>query len=569
MPKIETGEGLFFKLLGEELDDAALEALLPVAKAELDGRADGVIKFELNDTNRPDLWSAAGLARALRAYRTGAVTLYDFFSSKEESLDTADRVLVCHKEARAVRPYCLGFAAEGGPVTDDILKALIQTQEKICSNYGRKRRTIAMGIYRSDLITYPVHYTGADPDKTRFVPLGSGEEMSLREMTVRHPKGIEFGKIVAGSPVFPYLHDDKGQALSFPPVINSARIGAVEVGDENLFVEVSGTRLADLLLAIAVVACDMADLGFRILPLKVRFEEETPFGKEIAVPYYFQEPAGCLKADIGKVSGLELSDDEIRAALRRMGIHCVVDAERVYATVPEYRNDFLHPVDLVEDIVIGHGLEKFAPVLPSDFTIGRLTRTEELSRKVKGLMVGLGFQEMIYNYLGSRRDYIDRMNLGPEAAAEALEIANPMSENYEMVRPSIIPCLLGSESVSKDAAYPHAIFEIGKTARKCPSDNSGARTMDCLGFFSSDRRMGYNEAASIVGSLMYFLAKPYTLSPLEGDGRFIGGRCARILIGGKEAGVFGEIHPQVLENWGCAMPAIACEIDLSALLGED
>jgi phenylalanyl-tRNA synthetase beta chain len=565
MPKIETTESLFFGLLGKTLTDDQLEMVLPRAKAELDGHdtKEKMLKLELNDTNRPDLWSAAGLARQLRTYEKGNPVLYDFFSTADESFETGNRELICHKEAKAVRPYSIGFAATGCKVTEDILLALIQSQEKLCFNFGRKRRTIAMGIYRSDLIHYPVHYTGADPDKTSFVPLGMDEKLTLRQMIEKHPKGIEYGHIVADKPVFPYLHDDEGEPLSFPPVINSARIGAVKVGDEDLFVEISGTRLKDLLLCASIMSCDMADLGFTILPLKVKFEEETEFGKEIVVPYYYQSPISCTKAQLAKVSGLELSDDEITASLARMGLHAFVDGETVYATVPEYRDDFLHAVDLIEDVIIGHGLGNYTPQMPTDFTIGRLSKTEELARKAKNIMVGLGFQEMIYNYLGSKKEYIDRMNITDK---DAIYIANPMSENYEMVRPSIIPCLLESESVSGHATYPHSIFEVGKIAYLCPDTNSGTVTRNSLGFFSSNSRIGFNEANSYVNTLMYFLKKDYKLAELEGDNRFIPGRCAAIQIDGKTIGCFGEIHPAVLVNWGCNMPSIACEIDLDCLL---
>lgn len=565
MPKIETTESLFFGLYGKKATDDELEVILPRAKAELDGHdtENHIIKFELNDTNRPDLWSAAGLARQLRTYETGKPVLYDFFSTADESFETGDRELICHKEAKAVRPYSIGFAACGCKVTEDILLALIQSQEKLCFNFGRKRKTIAMGIYRSDLIKYPVHYTGADPDKTSFVPLGMTESLTLREICTKHPKGIEYGKIVSDKPVFPYLHDDNGEALSFPPVINSARIGAVEIGDEDLFVEMSGTDLKNLLLCASIMSCDMADLGFTILPLKVTFEEETEFGKEVTVPYYYQEPASATRTQLTKVSGVELSNEEITASLARMGLHSVVDGEGIFATVPEYRDDFLHAVDLIEDIIIGHGLGNYEPEMPHDFTIGRLSKAEELSRKVKQIMVGIGFQEMIYNYLGSKKEYIDRMNITDE---KAIHIANPMSENYEMVRPSIIPCLLESESVSGHATYPHSIFEVGKVAYLCPEENSGTITRNSLGFFSSNTRIGFNEASSYINTLMYFLGKEYRLVELEGDHRFISGRCASIEVGGKVIGCFGEVHPAVLENWGCNMPSIACEIDLDSLL---
>jgi phenylalanyl-tRNA synthetase beta chain len=64
----------------------------------------------------------------------------------------------------------------------------------------------------------------------------------------------------------PFLTDTNGEVLSFPPVINSARVGAVEEGDRTLFVELTGTDLESLLLACAIVACDLADAGHTDAP---------------------------------------------------------------------------------------------------------------------------------------------------------------------------------------------------------------------------------------------------------------------------------------------------------------
>ena len=563
MPKIETTGRLFFSLLGKTLNDIELEAILPVAKAELDGHEDDVLKIELNDTNRPDLWSAAGLARQLKSYECEDILLYDFFSTAEETLDSEGRSLIIDASVKEVRPFSIGFAARGHQVDEDDLEALIQSQEKLCSNFGRKRKTIAMGIYRSDLIKYPVHYRGVDPDKTSFVPLGLDRELTLRQICTEHPKGREYGPIVSGHTLFPFLHDDNNDVLSFPPVINSDRIGAVEVGDENLFLELSGMDLHDLLLAASIMACDMSDMGFEILPVKVLLGEETEFGSEITVPYYFQEPISCSMARIHKTLGTKFSHEEVIKALKRMGIYAICDSNVIYATVPEYRNDFLHPVDLIEDVMIGYGLNNFEPEMPQDFTVGRLSPAEEMGRKVKDLMVGLGFQEMMYNYLGSKREYVDNMCY-PQG--KCIFISNPMSENYEVVRPSIIPSMLESESVSAHAPFPHKIFEVGKVAFRDERDNSGTTTRNCLGFLASDSVMGYNDVSSLVNTLCYFLGKEFTLAALDGDLRFIEGRAARLMIGQAEVGVFGEIHPQVLENWGSTMPTIAGEIDLDLVM---
>lgn len=567
MPKFETTEKLFYGLLGRTLTDEQLEQIFPRAKAELDGhdRENHVLKIELNDTNRPDLWSAMGLVRLLNNYDNPKAKDYPFFSDRNHSCDSQGRKLIVGKKAKDVRPYSIAFAADGVTVDEDILLTLIQSQEKLCHNFGRKRRTIAMGIYRDELIQYPVHYDGADPDSTHFVPLHSDEDMNLRQILEKHPKGIEYGYIIKDAPVYPLLSDDKGEILSMPPIINSARIGAVEVGDSSLFVEMSGPILKDLIVCASIMACDMADLGFNIKPITVEFPEETEFGREITVPYYFQEKASCTLDDIRTVLGVQLDGKQAVDALLRMGVQATCEGEVVTIKCPEYRNDFLHAVDVVEDVMVGHGLENFEPTIPTEFTVGRLTPAEELSRKIKDIMVGLGFQEMMYNYLGSRKEYIDNMNLTVEQS-KAIFIANPMTENYEVVRPSVIPSLLESESVSQSAVYPHRIFEVGKIAYRDDSDNSGTVTRNSLGFMTSDALVGFNDVNSLVNTLMYFLRKPYTLSAPENDTRFIPGRCADIIVDSKRVGVFGEVHPQVLENWGCQTPTVVCEIDVDSLI---
>ena len=565
MPKFETKEKFLFSLLGREYTDDELEQVFPRAKAELDehDKENGVFKIELNDTNRPDLWSAMGLARLLKNYENPQIKQYDFFSSKCFTADNKGRELHVGNRAKEVREFSCGFVAKGKTVDEDILLTLIQSQEKLCFNFGRKRKTIAMGIYRNDMIQYPIHYDGADPDKTHFVPLHMEEDLTLREILEKHPKGQEYGYIIKDKPVYPYLYDDAGQTLSMPPIINSAFVGAVEVGDSNLFVEMSGPILKDILLCASIMAVDMADLGFEIEPVKVVYPYETEFGKEITVPYYFQDSQSCTLADIKHVLGEDIDADEARDALLRMGVYSVAEGDTIHITCPEYRNDFLHPVDVVEDVMIGFGLENFEPTIPRDFTVGRLTAAEELGRKVKDIMVGMGFQEMIYNYLGSRREYVDNMHIKGD---KVIMIANPMSENFEAVRPSIIPSLLESESVSGHAVYPHRIFEVGKVAYLEPSDNSGTVTRNSLGFMSADGAVTFNDANSFINTLMYFLRVEYTLATPEEDPRFIPGRCADVMVGGKKIGIFGEVHPAVLESWGCSMPAVVAEIDLDCLL---
>lgn len=580
MPKIEVNEQLFFNLVGRRWPDRdAFEEALTCAKAELDedsdntqGEAERVLKIELNDTNRPDLWSTAGLARQLRIHSGGGIPRYTFFSRPGAVQESRQYRVVVDENLKQIRPYIAAYVVSGKAIDDRGLKDIIQTQEKLCGNFGRKRRSIAMGIYRTGLIQWPVRYLAADPDSTSFIPLGMSERLSLREICEKHPKGQEYGSIVSSYTRFPYLTDSIGETLSFPPVINSARIGAVEVGDTELFIEMTGTDLESLTLAVNITACDFADLGYTIHPVTVEYPYDTPFGRTVTFPYYFQKPTFCSLARVEKFLGEALSSADCVAALERMNCRpeAVVDAEtgsdekvsgiRVYP--PEYRNDFLHAADVVEDIMIGRTLPSFTPLKPRDFTIGRLTPITQFSRRVKEIMIGLGYQEMIYNYLGSGKDFVEKMC---RDGSRIIRISNPMTENYEFVRDSVLASLMISESVSAHAVFPHRIFEAGKVAYRDDSENYGVKTRQHLGFLHTAADVTFNTVASQIQALFYYLSRDYEIEEVE-DSRFIPGRVARILYKGAPIGVFGEIHPQVLENWGVTMPCTACEVDLDALL---
>jgi phenylalanyl-tRNA synthetase beta chain len=584
MPKIEVNEKVFYTLASPDGKPWAnrdeFEEALTCAKAELDEDSDKslptserVLKIELNDTNRPDLWGTAGCARQLRVYNNAKIPEYPFFSRPNNIQKAAHKVKV-EQSVQKVRPYLAGFIASGKAISDPALRDMIQTQEKLAWNFGRKRRTISMGLYRITKINWPIIYKGVDPDSVSFVPLQWETPLTLREILKQHPKGKEYAFIQEHEPIHPLLTDSKGDVLSYPPIINSADLGAVQVGDTDIFVELTGTDISLVTLAASIVACDLADNGFKIEPVEVEYEFDTPFGRNVVYPYYFQKPVFCSLARIEKFLGEKLSAHECARALTRMGVktekttsteqgqESLGDTEGILAWPPEYRNDFLHAADIAEDVMIGRGLGSFKPERPGDSTVGRLSPITIFSRQVKEIFIGMGYQEMIYNYLGSRKDLVENMR---GAGEQILRISNPMTENYEYVRDSVIASLAASESVSGHSVYPHQIFEVGKIAYRNSEENYGSSTRQYAGFLHADKDTNFNTAAGQLQTLFYYLSREYDVEE-SGDPRFIPGRAAAILYKGSKIGVFGELHPEVLENWGITVPCTAGEIDLDALL---
>ena len=577
MPKIEVNEKLFFQMVGQKYDYDTLEKKLTCGKAELDEKPDmsvpedqRVIKIELNDTNRPDLWSTNGVARQLRLHNGGTTVDYSKFLSREGDLkDSRNLTVTVDPELKDIRPYMVAFMIEGKAIDEPMLLDIIQTQEKLAWNFGRKRKSLSMGLYRASQIKWPVHYKAVDPDNTSFIPLTFEKPLTCRQILTEHPKGKDYGWILENFKKFPLLTDDAGEVMSMAPVINSATLGAVQVGDKDLMVELTGDNMANLLLAANIVACDFADCGYTIHPIRVDHPYDTGFGKSVCAPFYFQQPAKAVLKNVNKLLGSDFSKEQVVKALEVMGNKVEAkdaDGDVEFTVYPApYRNDFLHEVDIIEDVMIGIGLDNFKPAKPNDFTIGRLMPLTLFSRQAKNIMVGLGYQEMIFNYLGSKKDYIERMGIDD---SKIIEVSNPMSENYQFVRPSIIPSLLRAESGSANAIFPHKIFEIGKVAYLCDEENTGTRTRQSLGFITASSNANFNSAASEVSSLLYFLDHEYKVAESD-DPRFIPGRQAAIIINGKQAGIFGEIHPQVLENWSITVPCVAGEIDVEELMAAD
>src|SRR5690606_30984946 len=175
--------------------------------------------------------------------RRGRRDAYDCFIAAP-----GDKRILVDARATEVRPYVAGFLARGPAVTDESLAELIQSQEKLCEGYGARRKSVSVGIYRAEKIRFPVRYRMVEPRGARFVPLGMDDELDLQQILERHPKGVEYGHILAGAPVYPLLEDEAGGILSFPPIINSRAIGEVVPGDTELFVEATGTDLRAVLL---------------------------------------------------------------------------------------------------------------------------------------------------------------------------------------------------------------------------------------------------------------------------------------------------------------------------------
>ena len=534
-----------------------------LVKGELKGHnaETGELRVELQDSNRPDLWCCEGIARQIRIKQQGKLRAYPFLG--KESKPTR-RVIVGVGMER-VRPYVAACTAKGYRVTEEGLTQLIQTQEKLADIFGHKRKTVSIGIYRLPAITFPVTYELVKPDEARFMPLGMETVMTLSEILMVHPKGLEHGHILAGQNRLPILRDAKHQPLSFPPIINSREIGEVRVGDDELFVEVTGTDLAMVVLTLNIFAVNFADRGAVIEPIAIQYPCDTPLGRRVMTPQNLGKPRTIRIETIERALGQALGMKTVTQALKTYGYEVSAGKGSVKAKLPPYRQDLMHEMDVVEDVAMSCGYGSFEPEMPAQFTVGGLSRIEQTSDRARELMVGLGFQEIISNILGSPENYSSAMRLDGTDWGKMVEVENAMAVTFSALRQWMLPSLLRVEAASNRAFYPHRLFEAGDVAIPDPSHELGSRTDTVLGAILAHATAHFSEIHSCLDVLFYHLGLEYSLEPAQHPS-FLEGRAGHIIVAGKPVGVIGEVHPEVLERWQIAVPVVSFDVNLSQLI---
>ncbi len=566
MPTIEVSISDFESLLKEKVDQEKLETLLEKVKGEVKDffRESDSVKIELNDTNRPDLWSPEGVVRQILPATKPWSQAYPFFSDAKKANHQVD----ISKEVSSVRPYLAACISRGMTVTEPILEQLIQTQEKLADSFGRNRQMVSIGLYRLQKIKFPVKYQLVDPETTEFVPLGFETPMSLKKIMTEHPKGIEYANTLSGAERFPILMDAMGEILSFPPIINSRRLGEVEVGDSELFVEVTGTDLRMVTLALNIFAANLSDRGASIEPVALNYSEASDFGSVFQTPYNLSEPVDVALSELNQVLGESVDLEEAVSVLEKYGLIVKTEGEKITVNAAPYRDDLMHAIDLVEDFAISRGYNSFTPDMPATFTVGALSQIEQFSDAMRGAMVGFGFEEVVSNILGSSEDFIEKMALDsdkshrPETAI--IEIENPMTERFSLLRSWLLPSLLRVEGSSSKAFYPHYIFEVGEVARLAPDTGAKTETKVHLAALIAHPGANFSELHSILETVFGRLSTPYELEPIPHPS-FIEGRSGKIMVENQEIGLIGEINPEVLDAWQIGMPTVAFEIDLEKL----
>jgi phenylalanyl-tRNA synthetase beta chain len=269
--------------------------------------------------------------------------------------------------------------------------------------------------------------------------------------------------------------------------------------------------------------------------------------------------------------GIDVDASKVKELLLRMG-HGVKDGANgvVTVAVPAYRNDILHPMDLVEDVAIAYGYHNIVPSLVPTFTVGVETPRSALMNRVRQALCGLGYHEVLTLILSNQADQFEKLQR--RNADRHVLVSHPISVEQTLIRTSLLPGLLDTFSVNTDHPLPQRIFEVGRISLLDDSMEVGAREHLRVAAAVIGSRADFTEIKAVAESLIRELGFPETGRCRALDERddlletFIAGRGAS--LGDEQASwvTFGELHPQVLESFGLAYPVALLEMDLEILL---
>jgi len=543
MPVLKFKPGRVEEVLGLPLG-RALE-IVERLKVEAELTPEGYVEMEI-EVDRPDMYSLEGIARQVKGLLGRELGLPRY--------DVASSGLVVKVGDVVSRPYIAAAVVWDVHVDADYLEELIQFQEKLHVSIGGKRELVAIGLH--DLERLPskeLHYKMVDIDELSFTPLGMNEPMKLSRVLTETEQGRLYGGISLRGRMHPALFSGD-EVISVPPVIN-AELTKIEPGTKHIFVDVTGInrRLVDDTLSVIV-----ANLAERSSTRKIgTVHIDAPWGT-VEEPPLDPRRMTLSPGYVSKILGLGLDAAEVAAHLEKMRFSAEPTAGLVHVGIPRYRIDILHPIDLVEEVMLSIGVDSIVAQKPSLMMRGRLLPRRAWEREARKLLVGLGFVEVLSYSLVSCEEESRVTGIDP---GSLVRLKNPIGVESSCLRSSLLPSML--EVIRENQhAVPVKVFELGEAYSVQGGKVAAAKR---LAIAISDMKVGFENIQAVVYALLRRLGDAVASVESVVTPPFVEGRAARIVSLQGIKGVFGEVNPAILEELRIEYPVAVAELDYSGL----
>ena len=298
-------------------------------------------------------------------------------------------------------------------------------------------------------------------------------------------------------------------------------------------------------------------------------------------------------AYISRIMGVDVAPAEIVKILRTIG--CEVNEKTFEVNPPSWRADLLGQADFTEEVARMVGFDKIPSILPPRPKHASLTHSQKRRRAVSMMLASRGLAE-VQTFPFTNQETIEALGFLGERAS-TYRIANPMSEEFPLLRVHMVPGLLevAQRNISR-GAKDFAIFEMGSIFRSSqklvpmisPALDKKPRKEEMEAIFASLPIQPFHVAGLLVGKLENedWQGKPrsYTWQDAIAFAQEVlqlcnhswtikrsdiapwhPGRCAELLIDGKPVAHAGELHPRIVEMYGLPERSSAFAVALNAL----
>lgn len=262
--------------------------------------------------------------------------------------------------------------------------------------------------------------------------------------------------------------------------------------------------------------------------------------------------------------GIDVSADEQKKILERLG--CKV--ENGVITVPSFRGDLLHKADISEEIARFYGYDNIPDRQLAGVATAQYTPEQKFERLINNTMLACGLSELCTFSFISPKSY-DKICLPADSAKRnCVVISNPLGEDTSVMRTTMLPSML--ETLARNYNNRNAkayLYELGKEyIWKGTEELPEEPQVLCMGMYGAD--CNFFTIKGVVEELLYKLGvEDYDVEAVTDNPSYHPGRTAVITKDGKVIGTLGEIHPQVLTNYGIGVKAYAAEISFDVCFG--
>lgn len=278
---------------------------------------------------------------------------------------------------------------------------------------------------------------------------------------------------------------------------------------------------------------------------------------------------------IGKRLGLQLADNEVAAIFKRLGFGCEANASGWTVTAPTFRFDMAIEVDLIEELgrIYGYNNLPETPLL-APMTLNELPESEQELHVLKNALVQRGFNEVVtYSFVDEAKQQL----LAPDMPYVLLK--NPISDDMKAMRTTLFPGLLQTIAYNQNRQQPRVrIFESGLVFFKNDTDPTGATQIPMLGgaIVGGVADSGWDEVSrkadffDLKGDVETLLRMSHQLGKIRfapcSNPALHPGQSAALIKDGKEVGVIGKLHPQLVKAMDVSGDVFMFQIRQDALM---